>query len=153
MKLSSREDIQAPIDEVYAQIIDANSIERGLLRRGVEVRRDGTHDQLSAGDEWAASFTFRGRQRNVTAVIRDLRDNERLAAVLTSGGIEVVSVLDLIALSKDRTRMELSTNIKPKSLSARVLVQSLKLTRGSVERKFNRRFADAAATLEARTGL
>ena len=40
MKLSTREDIEAPIGTVFDAVTDFDGFERQLLRRGVDVTRD-----------------------------------------------------------------------------------------------------------------
>ena len=57
---------------------------------------------------------------------------------------------ELVALSKNRTRIMLSFHIKPLNLSARLLVQSLKLAKTSLTKKFKLRAAEYAKTLEER---
>ena len=43
-----------------------------------------------------------------------------MEVVSTSGGIEVVLVVDLVELSPARTRMAVGLEVKPNSLSARL---------------------------------
>ena len=57
---------------------------------------------------------------------------------------------ELVALSKNRTRIMLSFDIKPLNPSARLLVQSLKLAKTSLTKKFKLRAAEYAKTLEER---
>ena len=61
-----------------------------------------------------------------------------------------VMTTELVALSKNRTRIMLSFDIKPLNLSARLLVQSLKLAKTSLTKKFKLRAAEYAKTLEER---
>ena len=57
---------------------------------------------------------------------------------------------ELVALSKNRTRVMMSVDIKPLNLSARLLVQSLKLAKTSLTKKFKLRVSEFAKTLEER---
>lgn len=150
MKLTAREDITAPIAQVYNQLIDARALENGILRRGGDMRRSGNANILVQGEELSTRFGFRGRKRDVTAVMRELRAPEHIVIDARSGGMEIVSVLNLVALSPHQTRIDMSTNLKPKTLSARLLVQSLKLTRGTVDRRLRRRFRELAKIIETR---
>jgi len=58
--------------------------------------------------------------------------------------------LELAALSKNRTRIMLTFDIKPLNLSARLLVQSLKLAKTTLTKKFKLRVAEFAKDLETR---
>lgn len=150
MKLTAREDINAPIQAVFDQLIDARALEHGVMRRGIELKRSHSGDLLVQGEELSSRFKFRGRQRDVAATIRELRGPEHIVFDTRSGGMELASALNLVALSPTQTRIDLGVNLKPKTLSARLLVQSLKLTRNTVDRKMRHRFSEFARTLEDR---
>lgn len=150
MKLSARSDIDAPIDAVFAQILNAAAYERGAARRGAQLVRSGTGPELVQGEKLDTSFQYRGRQRNVSAEIRTLKPAEQIIIDARTGGLDVVSVVNLVALSPRRTRLDTDINLKPQTLSARLVVQSLKLTRGSIERRLKKRFQEIARTIETR---
>ncbi|MEO1026387.1 MAG: SRPBCC family protein, partial [Pseudomonadota bacterium] len=61
------------------------------------------------------------------------------------GGLECMGVVDLVALSKARTRMLVSLDLKPTTLSSRLMVQSLRLAKGSLNRRFKARVAQFAS--------
>ena len=56
--------------------------------------------------------------------------------------------VELVALSRSRTRMVVSTNAKAKTLTARVLLQSFKLARQRAQKRFANRVSDWAETIE-----
>ena len=68
------------------------------------------------------------------------------ASQALSADVEV----ELVALSRGRTRLRMSIELRPQNLSARLLVQSLKLARGSLNRKFDKRMAGFARDIEQR---
>jgi hypothetical protein len=59
--------------------------------------------------------------------------------------------VELVALSRGRTRLSVELELKPRSISARLLVQSLKLARANLNKKFHLRMADYARELEDRS--
>jgi hypothetical protein len=65
-------------------------------------------------------------------------------------GLEVDMIVELVALSRGRTRLSVDLDLKPKSISARLLVQSLKLAKANLSKKFHLRIADYARDLEDR---
>ncbi len=67
-----------------------------------------------------------------------------------SEGLEVLTRMDLVALSRSRTRITLAVDLEPKTLSGRLLVQSMKLARGNLAKKFQVRAAEYAKELEDR---
>ncbi len=54
------------------------------------------------------------------------------------------------SLSRSRTRIMVALELKPQNLSARLLVQSLKLAKNSLTKKFKKRVGDYAKDMEDR---
>lgn len=150
MQLTATEDIEAPLDRVFAELVDFETLERQAMRRGVEVQRTGDHSTPAPGMGWDVTFQFRGKSRQAQITLTEYTPPERLVFHSTSGGLETDLVIDLIALSKARTRINLATELKPKTLSARLLVQSLKLAKGGIDKRFRQRMASLATDLENR---
>ena len=69
-----------------------------------------------------------------------------------TSGIDGAVVIELVALSVARTRLTVSIDLEPRTLGARLLVQSLKLARGTLQRRFELRVADYASEITARFG-
>ncbi|CAN0606010.1 unnamed protein product [Ectocarpus sp. 12 AP-2014] len=65
-----------------------------------------------------------------------------------SGGVVCMGVIDLVALSTSRTRMFASLDLRPTTLSSRLLIQSMRLAKGSLSKKFKARVADFASRIE-----
>ena len=150
MKFSSKEDIEAPIEDVFEMLFDFEGFERAAMRRGAEVQRvDGKPIGL-VGMAWNASFKMRGKRRQAEIELVSIdRPNEMAFEGRTQGLMTHMSI-ELIALSKNRTRMMVVFEIKPLNLSARLLVQSLKLAKTSLTKKYKLRVAEFSKTLEDR---
>jgi hypothetical protein len=150
MKFSSREDIEAPIEEVFLALCDFEGFERQAMRRGAEVQRTDTLGAPGVGMSWNASFTMRGRLRKLKLeLIRYDVPNEMVFAA-TSPNMDGLFSVELMALSRSRTRMAIALELTPLNLSARLLVQSLKLAKNSLTKRFKLRVADYAKSLEER---
>lgn len=155
MKLTSRQDIQAPIAAVYAQITDIAQFERLAVRRGAELERAdklGTPEGGAAvGMTWRARFPFRGKPRKMTVKLAEVVENSHLQATIDSPSLEGTAQMELVSLSPTRTRLTLITDVKPKTLTARLVLQSMRLGKGRVQRRFDQAAAKLAKILEERS--
>jgi uncharacterized protein YndB with AHSA1/START domain len=147
MKFSAREDIEAPIESVFDAVSDFDAFERRMLRRGVDIVRDDVAPLDQVGACWKARFSWRGRVYDVDAELVALEPGEGYTIESRSNGVECIGVVDLVALSKSRTRMFVSIDLKPMTLSARLLVQSLRLAKGNLSRRFKMRVHEFARGL------
>lgn len=145
MRFTTREDIELPIDDVFAAISDFQGFERAALRRGAEVARleDGTQG-------WTIRFRHRGRQRELVSRIIRLDAPEGLTTEGRVGGLDGTMDLELTALAPYRTRLRVDLNIKPRTLTARLLVQSLRLAKTSLNNRFKSRVRVFARNIESR---
>lgn len=149
MKFSTREDIEAPVDYVFAQVSDFAAFERRAMRQGADVtrREDGP---IAQGAIWDVSFQFRGRDRRVLAELTQLDVPTLLSIDSASDGLNAVTQVELIALSQTRTRVLVSFDLRAKTLTARLLLQSLKLAKTKMTKRFNARVLDYAEDIEDR---
>ena len=150
MKLSTREDIEAPIGTVFDAVTDFDGFERQLLRRGVDVTRDETQPVDVPGVKWNARFKWRGRPQNMDAELVSIDPGQGYAIESSTSGIVCMSVVDLVPLSKSRTRLFVSLDLRPTTLSSRLIVQSMKLAKGSLGRRFKARVAEFASAIPSR---
>lgn len=150
MQLKAREDIEAPLDKVFAALSDLETVERQALRRGIDVQRIRGGGAPTEGMAWRVVFTFRGKEREAEITLTEHTPPERMVFSSISGGLKVVMVMDVVALSRTRTRISVEVEMAPTTLSARLLVQSLKLAKGGMEKRFQGRMHDLARELERR---
>jgi uncharacterized protein YndB with AHSA1/START domain len=148
MKFSTKEDIEAPIDQVFRMVTDFDRLERSALRRGAEVRRTDSLTAKGPGMKWSAVFKFRGKQRHVDLELLTYEPPHGMVCHAEASGLDAVVRLELVALSRRRTRMSLETELKPNTLTARLFVQSLKLARSKLNRRYHLRVAEYARELE-----
>ena len=150
MKMNAREDVEAPIDFVYEQITDFQAFERRAMRRGAEVLRVDDLKTDGPGMAWDITFMLRGKQREVQIELARLDPPNGLTMASRSPTMGGQMVVELVALSRNRTRLSLDIELVPKNLTARLLVQSLKLARKNLTKRFRLRVADYAVDLEDR---
>ena len=148
MELTAREDIEAPQDRVFALMSDFDRIERQAMRRGAEVTR--TAPGPGAGMAWHTRFTFRGKPREADITLTEHAPPDRMVFESRTGGLDAVLTLEVVALSPTRTRINVTSVLGARSLSARLFLQSLKLAKGGIDTRFRKRVGDLAAAMESR---
>jgi hypothetical protein len=99
---------------------------------------------------WCAVFNLRGKRRQVDIEMITFEKPNELVLECKSPGLLTMMTTELVALSKNRTRVMISFDIKPLNLSARLLVQSFKLAKASMTKKFKLRVAEFAKSMEER---
>ncbi|TMV94986.1 SRPBCC family protein [Thioclava sp. BHET1] len=148
MKFSTRKDIAAPAEYVFDKLADFSSFERLALRRGITLRRLDTLPVPAAGMSWEITFRFRGRERQLISDIIRYDRPEALIYAGKSSSFEAQLELMITELSKTRTRLHVGFEIKPRTLGARLMVQSAKLGKGNLDRRFDERVGQFAQDLE-----
>lgn len=150
MKLSGRTDIGAPVAFVFAALSDFEAWERAAMRRGADVHRTDKLRTPGPGMTWQARFAWRGRERQVQVRLTKLVTNLNLALDFDGPSVEGNLNIELVELSAKRTRMLMQVDLKPRTLSARLFIQSMKLTKNRVQRKYDARLQTIAKDIEAR---
>lgn len=150
MKLSTREDIEAPLAFVYAAFSDTEGWERAALRRGAEVTRTDKLVGPAVGMSWLVGFVWRGKPRKLSAQLSQIDAPHLLGFQMNAQGIDGHVAIDFMELSARRTRVTIRTELKPRTLGARVFLQSVKLAKAKVERKYEARFAQLCGEIEER---
>ena len=150
MEFSTREDIEAPAEQVFAELTRFEQIERQVMRRGVDLQRTSGSPDAPEDLAWIARFKLRGKERTADITLDEYDAPNRLTYKASSGGLDAVTVIDVVALSRGRTRIGMTFEVQPRTLSARLMVQSVKLARGNMEKKFRVKMAEYARDLETR---
>lgn len=152
MKLTSKKDIESPIDKVWAAMSDFEAWERAAMRRGAEVSRTDTLPRPAVGMSWLARFIYRGKERKIDIKLSEMSPSSLLGFDAVSAAVEAATRIELIEMSAKRTRIHVSIEVKPRSLGARLFLQSLRLARSKVDRRFDKRIEKLAAEIEQRIG-
>jgi hypothetical protein len=150
MKLTAKYDMEAPAAFVFGQLIDFDGWERAAMRRGADVMRTDKLAQIGPGASWGANFRYRGKPREVTIRLDTLTPISTLGLTGISKLADGVMVVEVLNLGASRTRLDVRLEIKPKTIAARIYVQSLRLARARVERSFAQRIAQLAAEIDDR---
>ncbi|MGA0540493.1 SRPBCC family protein [Neotabrizicola sp. VNH66] len=150
MKLTTKQDIEAPLDFVYGQLTDFEQFERMAMRRGAEVERTDRLTKPGPGMSWRLRFAWKGKPRKLLVRLADLAPGQMMDYAVDSPVAEGGARIELMALAPRRTRMTVATEVRPKTLGARIFIQSMKLAKGRVTRKLDGAAAKLAALIEER---
>ena len=147
MKFSSREDIEVPIAQVWAIATDYDAFERAARRRGAEVQRTDTGTGMPS---WSAAFNFKGKRR-VLAIRQTRAEAPHLMVFEGEGKLLAGTVqIEMLELGPRRTRMTVTSEVRPLTLAARLFLQSVKLARARVVKRYQSGIAKLATMIEAR---
>lgn len=147
MKLTAREDLESPIADVWAVLVDFDMFETAALRRGAQV----TRQDRGGHPAWQAVFAFRGKERRVIIGLDRVEKPTLLGFSATGKAVEGDVVVELVELGPRQTRMSVTAEMRPRTLAARLFLQSLKLARGRVSRRYQQGIAQFANMIEARS--
>jgi len=150
MKISRREDIEAPLDVVFREVTDFAAFERSALRRGVEVSRLDDMTAAGPGNIWAACAQVRSKPREFTIRLASWIPGTAMVLDIDSSGFLATMNVDLVELSRARTRLQVGVEVKAVTMTSRLLLQSAKLAKGSLEKRFAKRVGDFARDIELR---
>lgn len=150
MKFSNRVDVAAPAEFLFDQLADFSGFERAAKRRGISLQRLDQLARPGAGMSWDINFRMRGRARQLIAEIRRYDRPAQLEYEGVSQGFQLMLTLALEALATDRTRVMTGLEIRPRTLGARLLLQSAKLGRTNLEKRYDSRVTAFLREIEGR---
>ena len=150
MQFLTKEDIEAPIEAVFAAISDFEGFERAALRRGVRAQRIERKARAEALLGWEVEAKFRDKTRTIKADLVEFDTPNQMQMHSVSGGMQGTAKIELVALSKNRTRLSVDTELKPKSLTARLMLQTMRLAKTKMTKRFKLRVARFAEDIEDR---
>ena len=150
MRFSTNEDIEAPVGFCFEQLSDFDALERIAMRRGAEVARLDPSETPAVGATWDIRFVLRGRKRRLMTRLVEHDPPNLIRFEARSDTFEGGLRAELIALSRQRTRIGIVLDLKPRTIPARLLIQSARLTRNRLDRRYKKRVAAFLAEIEMR---
>lgn len=150
MNLSAKYDIEAPVDFVYRELTDFQAWEHMAMRRGAEVSRVDSRATPGPGMEWQIAFPLRGKVRKARLQLAAATPTSHMTIGAVTKMVDGTLAFDLLDLAANRTRVEVRMIAKPKTLAARIYVQTLKLGRRKLETNFAQKVAQFAVEMEDR---
>ena len=138
LELSAREDVQIPVDELFARASRFGKFAQQARRNGAKVRKLEP-GEADSGPSWEVHYPFGGTQRRFTLELVERRAPQCLRFAIHSRSIEGEFTVHLHALDAARSAVEARLAVSPRSAKARIVLHSMRLTRGRMERRFAER--------------
>ncbi|MDA0186800.1 SRPBCC family protein [Roseicyclus sp.] len=149
MKFKVSEDVDAPQEMVWARFTDFSGFEEDARGRGAILNRVGNWTQTVQGVEWRGEVTVRGKSRPITAKVTQLVPQELCIVDSRIGGMNCHQEIIFVPLSTTVTRVALMLDLSADTLTARLLLQTMKLARGRVLQKLQGVLARQGNAVEA----
>ncbi|MDC0739152.1 SRPBCC family protein [Cognatishimia sp. SS12] len=150
MEFSAKDDLDVPIEDAFDLLSEYDVFERMAMRRGIEVQRHDRGESVKVGSAWTVDFEWRGKDIRMDAKVTRFDRPEYIELESIMPGLDVDVKFELVALSRKRTRLHLHLDVRAKTLPMRLLVQSLKLARGNIDKKLQERVKTQCRNLEMR---
>lgn len=147
MKFTAEEEISAPIEHVFTHLADPERLERMVRQRGGSIART-PQGPLGVGTTWDADVVVRGASRPVTVTLDTILPPRQMRFSGGGAALDLSVAVDLEAVTPGTTRITVVTDAKPRSLAGRVMIQSLKLARGTILTRYRKHISDYAAMIE-----
>lgn len=139
MKFSARTEMAEAPEPLFAALADFAGWEAKARRHGIEVERIKGGVMPAVGALWAVHFVYRGRGRHTRAELTNFDAPRTLAFSGQSGGFTYSVDARLVPLARQTTRLLLDFEIQPRTLAARILLQTARLGRARLNARFQHR--------------
>ena len=147
MKFVAVEDIAAPAQTVWARVSDFDSFERRVSGKAGDIRRT-PEGPARPGTTWQGRATFNGKTRDATVTVLELTVPERLVVEGGTEGMNITVEVTVEALSPRSSRLTVTSEAKARTLAARLMLQSAKLARQAMAKRYKGRVAAFAEGIE-----
>lgn len=138
MKFSTRLDADVPAQVFYDHVCDFGRAQRLLSRSNVVMRRLSPAEASGVGICWYIDFRWQRRDRRLRLDVTDYDRPERLSLRGGSDQFQIAIDMVVVALARNRSRLLFDFNVKPLNMRARLLIQTARLGRARLQRRFDR---------------
>jgi hypothetical protein len=149
MKFKVSEDVDAPQAMVWARFTDFSGFEDDARKRGATLTRVGNWTDTALNVEWRGEVIIRGKSRPITAKVTQHVPQEFCVIESRIGGMMCHHEMSFMPISAAVTRVGLVLDLSANTLTARLLLQTLKLARGRVLQKLQGMLARQGNAAEA----
>lgn len=142
MRFSSVRDINAPLDFVFDELSDFEAYESYAMRIGATVDRRDKLIEEGPGMYWHVEGDHRGKPRQADILLTTFEPSRRMVFETRTSGFVIDIDLEMMALTTRQTRLKVTLTAKAQTLSSRLILQSARLAKKSLTRRFETRVRD-----------
>jgi hypothetical protein len=155
MQMSTTEVLHGHIEKVFEALCDFPAAERAAMDRGVTVQRLDALGAAAEGVRWTLGFFARGRDREAEIELTKFTRPTLMRYEGHVGGLLFEATVACRVADSNATEVTVTTKLRARSMSAKVLIQSMKLARARVVQRYRkairRQLREVEARLEATT--
>ncbi len=142
MKFSTRIDTDLPAERLFEVIGNFDALERMVIGRGAAVARIDPSNEPGIGMGWNIGFDWRGKSRQLRLAVTQFDRPEQMMMAGHSEALDLTVVATVVALSRVKSRLIFETDVRPRNMRARLMLQTAKLGKAQLDRRYQRRIED-----------
>lgn len=142
MKFSTRIDTDLAAEQLFDMVGDFDALERTLIGRGASVKRIDPAQDPGITMGWKIGFDWRGKARKLLLVVNRFDRPEQIAMAGNSDALDITVKATFVALSRTKSRLIFETELKPRNMRARLMMQTAKLGKAQLDRRYTRRIEE-----------
>ncbi len=145
----AQDEVHVPQDYAFSHFSDFISYEATALSYGADIRRVDGFQQVSQGVAWRGTVPIRGKTVGVEAKVTNFDPSRQSQMVTQAGGMTVTVDLSFEEMEPEKTRVTARAELRANTLAARLIVQSVRLARGSLQRRIDSKLVALGSKFEA----
>ena len=135
MKIGGSKAFRRHRRKVFDSFADPARLDAVLGEQGANLRREGSG---GPGTVWHLDVTSGGKARGMTIKLVDMEHPEAMRFQVTSEMVDADVAFVFTETSEDACTVDAGIDLAPRTLTARVALQTLRLARGRVEDRIQR---------------
>ncbi|MBL4806739.1 MAG: hypothetical protein JKY31_05535 [Rhodobacteraceae bacterium] len=135
MKFEYTSTINVPIEFAYARATDFDKFEQEGFGNIDKFEPTGDIRAPEIGAKWKVRAEFQGRQRRFSLALRELSENEAVVFGNGTDKFDVEARFNFVKVDDENTDFLFEINSSAKTITGRLIMQTLQLARSRIERK------------------
>lgn len=139
MKFSTRINVDVSPTQLFDRVADFDRLERVLMQNGASVERIDPALDPGTRMGWNVAFRWRGKQRKLRIEVDRYDWPDSFSMVGQSDSLGIMIGATVIGLNRKRSRLIFEMEISPRNMRARLMIQTAKLGKARLDRRFEKR--------------